>query len=364
MRPRCPMSGSCGVVAVVKRRANDERRKTMRTGKWMCASAALAVLATVSPAHAETVDLTSGGVVVGEVRLEGADTVVVNARYPMETEVRLRRSDLTAESLYRLLERRTESGDVSGHLALGELAEKSGLRGIAVAEYRAVRALDPAQSKEMDARIGRLLSVIAEDLLRDAKSLLDSGNARAALMYLHAILERYPGSDPAKEAKALMAAAHKAAGASAEVAERTVPADDARKAADAVVKYLGKGDASLQAIEGHEDSTVSEQRSSERAVIHFEAAREAAKTLPVSSTGDKDLDARIVALRSRAKASLVQAYLTAGTVLLGRRSIPGAEDYCNRACALDPDNKENHDLHRLILDAKTTYYRRGGGARR
>ena len=336
----------------------------MRTRTWMRASVACVVLATVSPALAETVELASGGVVVGEVRLEGADAVVVNARYPSESEIRLRRSDLTAESLYRLLERRTEAGDVAGHLALGELAEKTGLRGIAVAEYRGVKALDPAQAKEMDARIGRLLSVIAEDLLRDAKSLLDAGNARAALMYLHAILERYPDSAAAKQAKALMAEAHKSAGAASEVAPRTVSAADGPKVADSVGAHLEKGDAARQAMQGHEDSTVSEQRSSERAVTHYKAAWEAAKTLPVSPTGDKDLDARIIALRSRSKASLVQAYLAAGTVLLGRRNIPGAEDYCNKACELDPDNKENHDLHRLILDAKTTYYRRGSGANR
>lgn len=336
----------------------------MRTGAWLRMSGPCLLLAAASAARAETVELASGGVVVGEVRLEGADAVVVNARYPSESEVRLRRSDLTAESLYRILDRRTEPGDVQGHLALGEFAEKSGMRGLAVAEYRNVKALDPGQAKEMDVRIGRLLSVIAEDLLRDAKSLLEGGNPRAALRYLHAILEQYADSPAAKQAKALMADAHKAAGAASEVAQRTVSAADGPKVADSVGAHLEKGDAARQAMQGHEDSTISEQRASERAVLHYEAAWEAAKTLPVSPTGDKDLDARIVALRSRAKASLVQAYLTAGTILLGRRSIPGAEDYCNKACALDPDNKENHDLHRLILEAKTLYYGRRGGASR
>ena len=35
-----------------------------------------------------------------------------------------------------------------------------------------------------------------------------------------------------------------------------------------------------------------------------------------------------------------------------RYSIPRAEEYCNKACELAPDEKSTHALHRLIIEAK------------
>lgn len=186
--------------------------------------------------------------------------------------------------------------------------------------------------------------------------------AKAAVMYLHTLMETYPGTKAAKEAEALLSKATKAAGASVDVAPRTVEAAASAKVIETVEAHLGKGDAATKEVAGHE-STVADSRAAERAVGNYEAAWEAAKSLPVA-TGDDGLDARIAKVRARAKTSLVQAYLTAGTVYLQRRAIPDAERWCNKACELDPENKPNHTLHKLILQAKALSIGRGYGGGR
>ena len=55
---------------------------------------------------------------------------------------------------------------------------------------------------------------------------------------------------------------------------------------------------------------------------------------------------------TRIEERLARAYLTAGSIHLQRYSIPRAEEYCNKACELQPEDKANHALHRLIIEAK------------
>lgn len=312
----------------------------------------IAMILWVAPAaSAETVQLRSGQVLVGEVRLGSGEEIVIEARYPEVKTVTLRRNDLAPESLFEVLERRTDPKDPVKRRELGELADQQNLKGLAVAEYRAVVALDPSQKKELDARIARLLDGIASDLLEDAKDLLEAKNPRAAIMYLHTILEQYPATNAAKGAKKLMDEAHRAAGGELEVSTRTASVKEAPQLLDSVAKHLEKGEKQFAAVGAHEGSSVAEQRAAERAIGHYEDAWEAAKDLPVAS-GDPSLQPRIDASRSQARSALLKAYLTAGSIHIQRRSIRSAERYCNKACALDPENKENHALHRLIVQAK------------
>lgn len=318
----------------------------------------LGVLALTSAASfGETVELRSGETLVGTVRLEGADGVVVDATFPA-TEVRnLRRGDLAPESMHAILERVADPADAAKRREMGEFAEANGLLVLAIADFAAVKKIDPKAAKDMDARIAALEEQIACAMLSDAQDLLDDGNPNAALLYLHALREKYPRSEAAKKAGAVAAAAHKAAGASAVVAPRTVSAADAPRVAKEVEEHLAKGDQASSGTNAHAD-----QRAAERAVSHYEAAWDAARKLPVAASGNSEFDTRVVRLREAARSKLVGAYLAAGTILLERRAVPGAEKYCNAACALDPDDKSNHRLHELILQAKLLSYR-GGGAR-
>lgn len=309
-----------------------------------------------SASFGETVELRSGETLVGSVRLEGADGVVIEATFPAAEIRTVRREDVAPESMHAILERSADPADAAKRREMGEFAEAHGLLALAIADFTAVKKLDPNSTKEMDARIDSAREQLAYAMLSDAQDLLDDGNANAALLYLHALREKYPHSDAAKKAESVAAAAHEAAGDAAVVATKTVSAADAPRVAKAVEDRLAKGDEARTGTKAHSDL-----RSAERAVTHYEAAWEAAKTLPVAASGNEEFDARVARLRGAARSKLVGAYLAAGTILLERRAIPGAEKYCNAACALDPENKSNHRLHELILQAKLLSYR--GGAR-
>ena len=49
---------------------------------------------------------------------------------------------------------------------------------------------------------------------------------------------------------------------------------------------------------------------------------------------------------------LLKAYLDLGLVYLLRQSIPQAEEWCVKACDLDPVNAESHTLHKRIIEAR------------
>lgn len=331
------------------------------THKWMLRVVPVAALALAAAfARGETVELRSGETVVGSVRLEGKDDVVIDAVYPSVEVVTVKRGDVSPESMHAILERLAGPADVAKRREMGEFAEEAGLLEVAVIDFTIVKKLDPSAAKDMDGRIKRLNEMIAGGVLLEAQELLDDGKPNAALMYLHALREKFPGTEAAKKADGVATAAHKAAGASAEVAVRTVPGTDAPRVADQVEAHAGKGAAEKAKIGGHVGSNVAAQRAAERSIVHYESAWDLAKTLPVTSSGDASLDARIERLRKSTKTSLVDAYLTAGTILLERRVIASAEKYCNLACELDPENKVNHRLHALIVQAKILGYRSGG----
>lgn len=320
---------------------------------------ALAVALAVA-ARGETIELRSGATIVGSVQLEGPDDVVIDAVLPSVEILRVKRADVTPSSLHAILDRAAGPTDAAKRRELGEYAEQNGFLALAVADYAMAKKLDAALAKDMDARITRCNEMLAGAMLLDAEDQLAEGKANAALMYLHTLRERYPSTQAAKKAEPVAAAAHKAAGASAEVAVQTVAAEDASRVADQGDGHLAKGDAETAKIGGHVGSTVAAQRAAERAVGHYESAWGLAKSLPVAPSGDEKLDARVVSMRETAKRKLVGAYLTAGTILLERRVVASAEQYCNLACELDPENRESHRLHELILQAKILAYRAGG----
>lgn len=323
-------------------------------------SVAICQVIIISLASAETVELNTGKVLVGEVRLNGEDDITVEARFPETKTVKLKYRDLTPISLYHVLERRSDPKNPKERLKLGEFAEESNLNGIAIAEYTAVKQLDNRFTKDMDDRIAGLRNAIAKDILDDAENMLEEGNPNGALMYLHTILEQYPETKASKEATKVIARAHEQAGASAEIGQKTVSDDEAPKILDEINKHLERGDRWLKAVGGHEGSSTQDQRSAERAVKYYERAWSLAKMLPVAPD-DAQLKTHIIDLRDRVKEDLVKAYLTTGTIYLQRGAIPSAEEYCNKACELDPENKENHLLHRLIIEAKI--YQSTGGRR-
>lgn len=321
--------------------------KRTRTSIFLCGIALVAI----SASHAETVRLKSGAILVGDVEIAESGDLVVTSRFPEETTVTLKRGELTPGSLYDVLDRRAAPNDADTRLQLGELAESGGLFGKAVSDYLAVVQLRPELRKDMEKRVERVREAIAAAILSDAMELIEEGNPRGALMYLHTILERYGKTRVAKEAKKLMATGHEHAGASADVGKKTVSEESAPKVIASIEKELEKGNREARKLGGHEGDSSRDRKAAERAIRYFESAWEKIKTLPVAAD-DAELQAKINRLRSSGKEELVAAYLTAGSIHLQELSIPRAEDYCNEACELDPEGKATHQLHRLIIEAK------------
>lgn len=321
--------------------------------------AATAAFAAARDARGETVNLRTGETLVGDVRLDG-DDVVIDARYPIASVVRVRKDALVAESLYEVLERRTDTKDAAGRRTLGEVAEQLGLRGAAVVEYGRVRDLDPTSQEEMGRRISRLGEGISTDLLDDAQELLSEGMASAALVRLQAILQRFPETNAATTAKALVPKAEADALGASKPTGQHLTAEESAKAADALEKDLSQAEKTLESSDGHVGASGSrELRAAQRAIELLERAWSHARRL-VDVSGDATLTARVSALRERTKSALVSAYLRAGTILIQRRAIPGAERYCDKACELDPANASIHELHRIVLTAKALSPGRSG----
>jgi tetratricopeptide (TPR) repeat protein len=310
-----------------------------------------ALLSAAIPTRADTVRLKTGAILVGDVELAENGDIVINVRFPEEEQITLKRDELEPRSLYDVLDRRTDSGDVGARLRLGQLAESVGLYGIAVSDYLAVAALDPELRSDMEKRVERVRESIAAKILQDAKALLEEGNTRSALMYIHTIQERYGTTEAAKEAKKLMATAHEHAGSSTEVAKKTVTEEKAPEVIESLKKDLEKGDRETRELGGHEGNSSRDRRAAEKAIRYYESAWEKIKTLPVAAQ-DTELHDKIRRLRESGKDRLTKAYLSAGSIHLQAYSLPRAEEYCNKACELQPEDKASHVLHRLIIEAK------------
>jgi tetratricopeptide (TPR) repeat protein len=314
------------------------------------ASAFVVVLSLAAVASAETVRLRDGRMIAGEVRVEGR-TVVVDATFPKVATFTLRRDEIAPESLFAVLERRADPNDVAQRRELADLAERSGLEALAIAEYRTIQRLEPGSAKELEPRIARLYDAIANDLLEEARDLLEVDDRESALMYLHTIVEDHPETKAATEAKRMIRDMQRTVAEAAAVATKTVPESEAPKLLDRVTESLNEGDEKLEGIRGFASASVKHQRAAERAIRHYERAWESAKQLPVSAD-TPELRGRITATRERAKSRLIDAYLTAASIHVQRRSLTSAERYCNEAYVLDPENAATHDLHRLIVQAK------------
>ena len=310
---------------------------------------AITFVAAVS--RADTVQLKSGALLVGDVEVAESGDIVITTRFPSEGVFRLKRDALAPRSLYDVLDRRSDPKDADARLRLGELAELTGLHGIAVSDYLFVAEHRPELRKDMAKRIEGVREAIAVGILEDARELLDEGNPRGALMYLHTIQESYGTTRAAKEAKKLMATGHEHAGASTDIAKKTVSEKKAPKVIKSLEKSLEKGDRETRKLSGHEGNSSRDYKAADKAIRYFEVAWKQIKTLPVT-VGDAELRSKIQRLRRSGKERLAKAYVTAGSIHLQRYSIPRAEGYCNKACELQPENKASHELHRRIIDAK------------
>lgn len=307
------------------------------------------------PLSAQMIQLRTGAILVGDVEIqEDGAKILVHVRYPKVQDVILDRKELTPKSLYSVFEKKVDRTDAQALWSIAMLAKDARMYGNAISDLLAVAKIAPNKKHDVELAIKEIRELIAADLLQAAREALAKENPRATLVYLHTIKELYPKTKAAKETRKLMTLAHDRAGKRVDIAEKTVSPERAPKVLSIVSENRNKGDQArerVQAENGKIPGGSKQRKALDRAIKYYRKAWEAARTLPVA-VNDPKLRAQIEMARKVTRKLLVEALLSAATVQLARTSINNAEEYCNEACALDPENKKLRDIHKTILEAK------------
>ncbi len=308
---------------------------------------------------AQTVQLRSGAVLVGDVDItDGGTKILVHVRYPKVEDRLVNRDEVTPRSLYAIFERRADRKSAESVWTIAMLAKEARMYGNAISDLRAFKKLAPKKAHAADTAIKEVRELLAESLLQGARQSLATENPRAALVYIHTIKEQYPETKAARETSKLMSVAHARAGKRVDIAIKTVSEKAAPKVLAKIAKYRGKGDHALEHTNNRNRALIrgSKRRLAlDRAIAQYRKAWEAAKTLPVA-VESPELQAQIRLTKKVARKLLVGALIEAATLQLSRTSVTKAESYCNEACALDPDNPRLRDVHKTILEAKAYGY--------
>ncbi len=329
----------------------------MRTRSLAVAALVISAVLAVPAQATEIVFTTDGSTYHGEVVEVSESAVVMDADWPPLGRVTLERSRIEDRSWWRLRTQRLGE-DWEKRLALAEWAEERGLFVQAVIEFKRVRE-DADLRDRATTSIQRIERRLALELLDRGESLLADARPSAARRYYEIIVRRYPATDVAPMARSRLTAIEEAAererrrlrAAREEARELRAFRRDAA-AWDAELKairlLMEKAEELGSAVTAH-TRTVRDSRRVRDQAKHLEKAWRQVTALgpPPDGVDCDDVDR----VRSLVKERLVTAYLRLGEGELVRGSIVRAEEWCVRACELDPEGRENHDLHEKIIDA-------------
>lgn len=296
---------------------------------------------------AQTIELRSGEVAIGRGVAVNASTVDVEIGFPDATTRTIQKSDLTPVSLYAILAAQAEPGNAAARVKLAEAARGLELRGHAIAEYREAARLDPALKAKAEAKVMEIRTEIARALVEDAKQAIDETRFGAARLALSAIDASYGDTPVGQEAARMQQ----------QLKEKQLQNVLLRKVGTSQLESILKQVAGLiqkaEEVKGAESphGSMKAQRALQAVVKHLEKATRTMKDVAPPDSSPELAD-KLTTARESVRRRLVDGYLALGTVYFQRRAIPNAEKNCEKACDLDPDNKSNHELHRLILQAK------------
>lgn len=300
-----------------------------------------------APTLSETIELKSGEVFLARVVKLDDKAVQVEAGFPEQRPLSIPREDLAPTTLYALLAARSDAQSAVAHVSLAEQCRKLGLYGHAIAEYQEAARLDPSFEVKSKEGIADARREIAKDMLEDAQDALLENRTAAARLLLSSLVVRYRDTPAGKEAYDRLQTLRSESG---ELPRRSVPARQVEEALRLFAAHMQN--AEKEDVGSMSHGRMREQRSLERRVLHLERAWNLIDDLAAPKT-EVELTDRLEAARRNAKRQLVDAYLLLGNVFLQRRAIPSAENWCVKACELDPENTTGHRLHGQIEDAKT-----------
>lgn len=301
------------------------------------------LIGAVQPAPAQTLELRSGEVVIGHVTEFGEKSLKIDVSFPVPGTRTIERADVEPRSIYAVLAARIDQDDARAHFTLAGTCRELGLFPHAIAEAREAARRDPALLPDANRMIADLQDAIGADLLRRAEASFAEDRLGSARLTAQAVLRDYRNTGAAKDASDLLRRLDAGANGSlrhATAEQITAAVESARKELDRAAK-----DAQVPA-----HGRVKDQRRLERGVARLEQVwRSVGDLAPPDGVTLAD---RLSATQAELRQRLVDAYLGLGAIHLERRALPDADEWCNKACELDPGNQRLHRLHELILHAK------------
>lgn len=293
---------------------------------------------------AQAIEMRTGEVVVGRVIALDEHSVEVEVDYPTPGKRTIERADLAPRTMYAILAARIDRKDPLAHLELAKQCRGLGLFAHAISEARYAERLDPGLGAKVKKMVAELEAAIAERYLREAEAAFVENRLGSAQLAARRVLTTHAGAPAAAGARKLLAKI----AARTEPDARPVSSKEVAKLVDAVQRQLDRTAADT-ASPAH--GKMRDQRKLERAVRRLEKSWKSIQTAaaPVDDVTAAD---RLSSAREALRGRLTGAYLALGAMHLERRALPDADKWCNKACTIDAENKANHRLHELILQAK------------
>ncbi|MEO6596823.1 MAG: hypothetical protein ABIP94_18920 [Planctomycetota bacterium] len=252
-----------------------------------------------------------------------------------------------------MLAARIDPSDAKAHLELSGACRELGLFAYAIAEAREAARRDTALASTVDKMIPSLRAEIAAEILRQAESDFADERIGSARLGVHVVLRDYKDSAAAKAAQELKE----------KIAARIGPAPreaTTKEVEAAVAAARHELERTEKDMKTPAHGTMRDQRALQRAIPRLEKAWERigdlvapqeGKAVEASTAAATTAD-RLSATQAELRHRLTVAYLSLGSIYLQRRALPDADEWCNKACELDPENQHLHRLHELIIQAK------------
>lgn len=301
-----------------------------------------------SPASAERLRLVTGEIVIGDVTRADFDGVTIEVSFPKASTRTFSPDETDPVSYYEALAPRLDQENAAVRLKLAEFCLLREVYGYAVVEARRAAALNPEFAATAEKIEQTATNALAEAMLEDAKTLLAVDRVTEARLYLKGILERYTKAKAATEARRLLRTVPRA-----RRSDKAAPLTTKRDKATARVKLeRARKFLASAPVEGHYAPSTRNEQKLRRVAVYAEKALDLVAYIAERGTDEDTLTRELRETAAQARSRFAQASLELGSLFLSRGAVTAAEGMCQRACAIEPENKALHDLHGRILDAR------------
>ncbi len=309
-----------------------------------------------STAFPKAIRLTTGEVLIGEVRGADFEEIELAVSFPYEQQLRLGVSQVDPLTYYEILANRLDLNDPQSRVKIVQFCLDHGLFAHAVMEARSAVKLDPTLGGRFADLHDKAAESIAERLLEDAKTYLAVDRPDEARVYLQSIVDRYSDTRSARTAKRLLR--------SVETRKRSKdrkPSRDPRKK-DAIRKELKKAKNLMTTADrriGDLDQPYKPGRGAERllrsAEPYYRKSFLLLRKAGSRPTDNETLNRELRTLTAESRSKLAKLYVALGRIYLLRGAVELAESFSSKAYAVDPENKARQELQEKILDSRILF---------